>query len=448
MMKAAMIKAGLVGLVCAVALVTTACSQTASSGGAAGAGVPKGNFPWDWTGIIGTGQSLSVGQKAQQVVTKEQPYHNMRLSTGNLPWPIDPNNAELKLVPLTEPAGRLARSFPSAWPTNLDGETPHTAMSIELTAMVEKQFKHDYVTIHSVVGEDGQGIRYLKKNPDRDPRNINGHSYEAALIETKAIARLAKEAGKTFGVGAITVHHGESDAGNAQYERALYQLWQDYNTDLPAITGQKTKILMITSQHNSTNNSASTQAQWKIGVDYPEDIVCSGPKYQFESPDALHLNAEGYRQVGEKSAQIYYQRVILGQEWQPLYPTKVDRDGATVTVHFHVPVGPLVWDTNLDTPHSTIAEWKNGKGFEVRSGNTRVAIHAVDIKGDAVVITCERDPGAGAHVSYAMIGERAMTKPFRGFARWGLLKDSDPFKGSVTGKEQANWCVAFDMTAP
>jgi len=72
----------------------------------------------------------------------------------------------------------------------------------------------------------------------------------------------------------------------------------------------------------------------------------------------------------------------------------------------------------------------------------------VEIKGDAVTITCASDPGAGAHVSYAMIGERPMTKPFPGYARWGLLKDSDPFKGSVTGKEQPNWCVAFDMTAP
>jgi len=183
-----------------------------------------------------------------------------------------------------------------------------------------------------------------------------------------------------------------------------------------------------------------------VGVDYPDDIVCSGPKYQFESPDALHLNAEGYRLVGEKCAEIYYQRIILGKPWQPLYPTKVEHEGAKLTVHFHVPVGPLVWDTTLDVPHGTIPEWKDAKGFEVRMGNAKVAIKSVEIKGETVEITCDKDPGAGAVVSYAMIGERAMATPFKGFARWGLLKDSDPFKGNVTGKVQPNWCVAFNLT--
>jgi len=444
-MKIALTCSALLALACVTALATSARAQAALSG--ATLATAKPNFQWDWTGIIGTGQSLSVGQKAQQVVTKEQPFHNMKLDSGALTWPIDAESKDLKLVPLIEPAGRLARSFPSAWPTNLDGETPHTAMANQLTSLVQEQFKRDYITIHSVVGEDGQGMKYLKKNPDKDPRNINGHSFEGALTETKAIARLAKEAGKTFGVAAITIHHGESDNGSAQYEQMLRQLWQDYNTDIPAITGQKSKILLITSQQNAYNDSRSAQAQWKVGVDYPEDIVCSGPKYQFESPDSLHLNAEGYRLVGEKSAEIYFQRIILGQLWQPLYPTKVDHEGATLTVHFHVPISPLVWDTTLDNPHDTVAEWKAGKGFEVRAGNTRVAINAVEIKGDSVVITCASDPGASARVSYAMTGERALAKPYHGFNRWGLLKDSDPFKGSVTGKVQPNWCVAFDLTA-
>jgi len=41
-----------------------------------------------------------------------------------------------------------------------------------------------------------------------------------------------------------------------------------------------------------------------------------------------------------------------------------------------------------------------------------------------------------------------MMTPFKGTFRWGLLRDSDPFVGSVTGKAQPNYCVAFDLTAP
>jgi len=407
------------------------------------------NVPWDWSGVIGTGQSLAVGEKGWPVVSTSQPYHNLKLSTGHLPWPIDPNDANLTMVPLVEPIGRHSTNYPSSWPDNIAGETPHSAMANEITALVRTASGRDFVGVHTEVGENGQGMIYLKKNAQHV--GVNGRSYEAAIIETKAITRLAKAAGKTYGVGAITLTHGESDAGNKDYENELYQLWTDYNADLPAITGQKQKIQMVVSQQNSCNDrSPSTLAQWKIGVDHPADIVCSGPKYQYPSAEGIHLTADGYRELGEKYGQIYYERVILGRDWQPLQPTTVERQGAVITVHFHVPVAPLVWDTTFEPPHPSIEEWKNGKGFEVSTAaGDRVAIASIAISGDAVVITCASDPGPGARVGYAMIGEKSrMAAPFEGTFRWGLLRDSDPFIGVGTGKAQPNYCVAFELSAP
>jgi len=407
------------------------------------------NLPWDWSVIIGTGQSLSVGAQGLPVISTNQPYGNLKLSTDHLPWPIDPADTNLALVPLVEPVGRLATNYPSSWPENIDGETPHSAMANQVTALVRAGLGRDFVSIHSAVGEDGQGMIFLKKNAV--PQGINGHSYEAALIETKAIARLAKAAGKTCGIGAIIVTHGESDAGNPDYENELRRLWQDYNTDLPAITGQKQKIQMIVSQQNSCNDrSSSALAQWKVGVDHPADMVCSGPKYQYPSVEGVHLTAAGYRQLGEKYGQVYFQRVILGKNWQPLEPTAVERSGKILTVHYRVPVPPLVWDTNLELPHPSIAEWKDGKGFEVSAaGDKKVAIASVAISGDDVVITCAYEPGPGARVGYAMIGEtNRMATPFPGTFRWGLLRDSDPFQGAVTGLAQPNFSVAFEMSVP
>ena len=128
---------------------------------------------------------------------------------------------------------------------------------------------------------------------------------------------------------------------------------------------------MIVSQQNSVNDrSASTLAEWKIGVDHPADVVCSGPKYQYPyyAGDHVHLVTDGYRQLGEKYGQIYFERVVLGHDWQPLAPTTVERsDARTVTVHFHVPVSPLVWDTTFQPPHQAIPEWKAGNGFELRT---------------------------------------------------------------------------------
>jgi hypothetical protein len=162
------------------------------------------------------------------------------------------------------------------------------------------------------------------------------------------------------------------------------------------------------------------------------------------------LTVDGYRQLGEKYGQIYYQRVVLGNNWQPLQPANIERNGAVITIRFHVPAPPLVWDTTFQQPHQSIDEWKLGKGFEVTaSDRKRVGITAAAISGDAVVITCAADPGPNAWVGYAMIGERArMTAPFAGTFRWGLLRDSDPFTGAGTKTRQPNYGVAFEMTAP
>ncbi len=279
------------------------------------------HIAWDWSGIIGTGQSLAVGQNGKPALSTKQLNNNLMLSTGKLPWPIDPADPTLAMVPLVEPIGRPSTAYPSSWPTNIAGETPHAAMADEITALVKAAGEKDFISVHGEFGENGQGIRFIKKNPDQ--QGVNGHAFEGSMVETKAIARLAKAAGKTYGVGAIIVTHGENDAGNAKYEEQLRQLWQDYNTDLPAITGQTQKILMIVSQQNSTNNrSASTLAQWKIGVDFPKEIVCAGPKYQYPSGEGTHLTTDGYRQLGEKFGQIYFERAILGKDWQPLQPTK------------------------------------------------------------------------------------------------------------------------------
>jgi hypothetical protein len=171
-----------------------------------------------------------------------------------------------------------------------------------------------------------------------------------------------------------------------------------------------------------------------------------GPKYEYTSADGTHETTDGYQQLGEKFGQVYYQRIVLGNVWQALSPISAMRGGAVITVVFHVPVPPLVWETTFQAPHQSIAEWKNGKGFEVRSGNTRVTINSVAISGDSVQITCASVVAAGTFVDYALNADPArMSTPFAGLTRWGLLRDSDPFVGAITKKAQPNYCVAFEL---
>jgi hypothetical protein len=427
-------------------VITVPAATAASPGIKVKMAAQTANVPWDWNGDVGTGQSLAVGQGGSPVKATTQPYHNLKLSTGNLPWQIDPTNSALAMVPLIEPIGRMATNYPSSWPTNISGETYHSCMGNEITALVQTASGKDFIGVQGEFGENGQCMTYLKKNAVQS--GVNGRAYAATLIEVTAITRLAKAAGKTYGVGAISILHGECDAGNASYESDLHQLWSDYNTDIPAITGQTQKIQMLVSQQNSTNDrAASTLAQWKVGVDYPGSIVCIGPKYQYPSVDGTHLTTDGYEPLGEKFGEVYYQRIIMGNNWQPLAPDTATRSGSVITVRFHVPVAPLVWETTFPAAHPTIAEWKNGKGFEVRTASGRVTINSVAISGDSVQITCASTVAAGTFVDYALTAEPTrMSTPFAGLTRWGQLRDSDPFVGAITKKAQPNYCVAFELT--
>jgi hypothetical protein len=460
---------------------TLASTDAGAADAAAEAAPPTLSTPWDWSGVIGTGQSLAVGQMGMPIQARTQPYHNLKLSTlgvaptdaGTPAWPINPNDPSLMMVPLVEPIGRLSQppcicapgGYPSAYPTNIAGETPHAAMANEITSLVMAAGGKDYIGVHGEFGENGQGIEFLAKNPTVDTQyGVRGHAYAGTLFETAAINRLAQAQGKTYGVGAIIVTHGESDAGNSVYETQLYQLLTDYNTDIAAITGQTQRIQMILSQQNSINDSAvSTILQWKIGVDHPTDVVCSGPKYQYPYySDTVHLITDGYEQLGEKYGQVYFERVVLGNPWQPLQPTSADRTGNVITVHFHVPVPPLVWDAVLPPPNQAMPAWSAGKGFEVRSGGAVVTISSVAIVGNDVQITCASAVPAGVTVSYAMTagqGADGGTGPaqvtdasgkllWTGTVRWGQLRDSDPFVGSMTKKAQANYAVAFQMNVP
>jgi hypothetical protein len=283
-----------------------------------------------------------------------------------------------------------------------------------------------------------------------------GRAYRATLFEASAIKRLATARGKTFGIGAIVLTHGETDAGNTNYEAAMVQLWSDYNQDLRAITGQAQSIPMITSQQHAFGFTAnqttfvapSTIAEWRVGVDNPNNIICAGPKYQYPyASDNVHLVTRGYELLGEKYAEIYFQRVVLGNAWQPLQPISVSRSGRVVTVRFHVPVPPLAWDAALPLPHqSRLTQWAQGRGFELRQGSTPLAISSVQIVNDTVQITASANVPAGVTVGYAATSDGialAGVSP-----RWGKLIDSDRTVGTFTGQSQPNFAVAFEMSVP
>ena len=101
----------------------------------------------------------------------------------------------------------------------------------------------------------------------------------------------------------------------------------------------------------------------------PGEIVCTGPKYQYSyATDTahVHLRAQEYERLGEKTAQVYFERVVAGARLAAAAAAVRRARRQQVTVHFHVPVPPLVWDDLLPPPHGTmIPQWEMGRGFEV-----------------------------------------------------------------------------------
>ncbi|RYZ55754.1 MAG: dockerin [Proteobacteria bacterium] len=405
---------------------------------------------FDWVGIIGTGQSLSVGAWFLGPINEGPSYNNLKL--------FDPSGSysevtpDLKTLPLTEPL----RSFGEygTYPKNILGASHHHSMADVITRLSMKFKNKDYVTAHTEVGLSGTGYEGIKKGG-------NGNSYNPALFEAKAFSELAKAQGKRYGVGAILLTHGENDWKNPLYKEQMAQMQADYDQDLKAITGQSNTIPLFTSQQHAypcainlpdgvAQKDYSTQKQWHVGNDYPGRVYTVGPKYQYEYRDTIHLTVAGYDAFGEKAGEVYYRTMELGEDWHPLKPVTIKRMGEhSLRVNFYVPNPPLRWDEKMEAPHQTAnQEWKEGKGFEVmKADGSKIVIKAVTIASEinAVDIEIEGNATDAMRVQYAMTMDGKIVAGTNDWGCYGgsplgqrgLLMDSDDLIN------QANYSVSF-----
>ena len=408
---------------------------------------------WDLNGIIGTGQSLSVGVSGRPLRATEPSFHNLKLDLGNRFFPAgDVASARLSLVPLQEPIRPLVRGFPAPYPGNIHGETPHTCMASQITRLLldASAGRGDYVSVHSVVGESGQPLSVIAKGAARS--DGAGVAYERSLFEARAIARLAKSAGRSFGVGAIVLTHGESDAENPEYEQGLLALQRSYDADLPTITGQTSAIPLLVTQQSSSplepgSLANSALAAWRASRAPSSAVVCVGPRYQYGyADDGVHLDSLSYDRLGEKYGQAYFETVLRAKRWRPLAPLSARREGELIRVDFHVPFPPLLWDETLPRPHAGRPEWAAGRGFELASKEGPLGISAVEINGNSVLLHLREVPVGPMTVRYAATAHTS-SRP-HGTRRWGQLRDSDPFVGATTRTAQPNHAVAFELEVP
>jgi hypothetical protein len=433
-------------------------SASGSSGGAnpdrpGGANGPKPipYVPRDVNHILITGQSNSVANSGVPVLSTTQPYQNLMFDSG--------------VMPASGCDGSGCRSYvaPSKFVPLVEGdtffypvETCASGLANEITSL--KSDHRSLVTLH---GRSGNTYWCLRKGGcNYKPGYVS--PFEQGMMEVRDAKAIADAANQSYVVRAVLAIHGESDhysytvgleefpldGSNGtpktirDYSDALLEWQSDYESSIRELTKQSDPVPLFITQisgWNDTRYSRVAQFQLDAHIRAPGKVVLVAPGYPFaNAPDCKHFTNEGERRLGEYVAKAYTRTIIDGLPWEPVRPKDVKRDGASVTVTFHVPAPPLVIDTER------VAQAPN-YGFDFTDAAGPVPITNVAVTGpEQVTVTLER-PAAG-HLTYAQ-NQNPLTCIGPTDGARGNLRDSDATP-SRNGYDLHNWAVVFDIEVP
>ncbi|GHU67566.1 hypothetical protein FACS189413_02570 [Bacteroidia bacterium] len=372
---------------------------------------PKG---YNYQHFIIYGQSLSVGKLSYQAITEPALPNNYMI--GEQIWISNGNTHLDQLKPLVS---NFNHNMSNTGENPLTGALNHIRLAYGSSLTDNDKF------IATSAGDGGRSIAQLSK----------GHEtklYDNYVLSLQSAQSIARKEGSFISCPAIFWMQGETDYTNLPslsknaYKTALIQLKNDMQTDAVSRYDQTDKPLFFTYQ----TNGSWTRTKGGLGVGMAQieaanenaDIICAGPVYPVTSMPDGHLDANGYRWYGEMLGKAYYQTKVLGQKFKPLQPTDVEINGQEITVHFYVPVPPLVLDTK------TVQSIDN-YGFEVYldgfENANKQTISKVELVGaDAVKLTCANSLTGEVHVVYAGQGTGSGQK-----AGHGNLRDSDTAVG-------------------
>jgi hypothetical protein len=378
--------------------------------------------------IVGNGQSLSEGQGT--TARTAGLYDNKMFSAG-----IKPANGAALTAFVNASEQATERGNVSA--TNLV-----TGLARSIAGTNPDPDKRDVRFLISHVGYGAKALTYLKKNPTIDGSETT--SYANAIQQVTAAKTIANGSGYGYEVLAMPFHHGESDDYGSRsapfYGAQLEQFWLDYNTDIKAITGQVRDLTMFITQcssHQRFDGAAYSSIEvYRLFKLFPLRYVIVCPKYFMSYSDAIaHLDTNGSNMMGDLVGAAMAQHFLEGNPWKPLYPASVTRSGATLTVVFHVPVEPIVFDTVVVTNPGSY-------GFEyVNTSNASVTINSVSILNTNTIEIVLASATAGK-LRYAYTGVVG-SAPGAATGPRGNLRDSANYRNTYN-LPLSNWCVHFE----
>ncbi len=436
---------------------------------------------FDINHVLITGQSNSVSNGGTPGISKTQPYGNLMFDTGVMSMKggfVDPTNHASGAKETCDGEGCTTYEEPTKFVPLVEGDNYYdydvetcasgyaNAISFLATGIYKGRIaglpeKHDVLA--SLHGRSGNTYQCLRKGGcNYKPDYLL--AFEQGLKEVTNAKAIAASMNKSYVVRAVAAIHGESDhysytdgttefpfAGTdgtpgaiVDYSDGVVEWQRDYETEVRKITGQSLPIPLFISQISGWNDAVTSKvAQFQLDahIKAPGKVFLIGPSYHLAiASDCLHYTNEGERRLGEYFAKVYARVIFEGQAWEPVRPKTITRDGAVITIVFHVPKPPLVIDND-----QVAAAPNLGFTFEDEGGT---AITKVDLAGqDTVKITLSQEPsGATKRLRYAMNQTPGTCIASPQGAR-GNVRDSDDTP-SRNGYPLQNWAVQFDVPAP
>jgi hypothetical protein len=439
---------------------------------------------YDINHVLSTGQSDSVANGASPHLTKTQDFDNKSFDVGVGTARNGPGRAcdgdgckqyeEPKdFAPLVE--GDRFLAIPDE-PQGFQVETMSSGLANQAHVFATDYFakvglpavSHDILV--SLHGRSGNTYACLRKGfCDYLPGYLS--PFAEGLMQVKSAKKIAEAKGKTYVVRAVTTIHGGSDHENREkelmaldrndgqgklgsYADALMEWQRDYEADVRAITGQTEPIPLFVSQFASYTDTVVSRIpvrQLEAHVKAPGKVIVVTPNYPFvHYEDCNHYTNYSQRRLGAYFAKAYQKTVIEGVPFEPVRPLNVARSANVITVKYHVPVPPLVFDTERVVDPGDF-------GFTYDDSTSSATITKVELansRPDTVTITLSKAPtGADKKLRYALnvIPNASCPGPTDG-AR-GNLRDSDTTVGYHKDEndkpyELHNWAVHAEMDVP
>ncbi|MEK6796876.1 MAG: hypothetical protein AABZ39_19035 [Spirochaetota bacterium] len=337
--------------------------------------------------IISYGQSLSLGALSCPVVSNTDSAVDLMFSGGLRPQEGDNDYSCLK-------------AHAEAEQTNANvamGETHCTGVTEMIRSLLRSEngkgaSGHGLCFLSSACGTNGSSIA-----------DLAGKYYGKLIAHITNGNGLVRSCGKSYRVQAVLWSQGETDSwgcmSRSAYLSAMRALFDQIDATYASITGDTMKPRFIAQQMASHRYRGAKPYVAHAFVDAARmytDVILAGPTYWVpHAADGVHLSALGSKLMGALMGIVYKKTIIDGDTWLPLMPIETVRRGNTARVRFHVPRGPLVFDTV-----SLAAQTNYGFTLADAEGND-LPISSVTIEaGDTVKIIAASSVPVGAVVRY------------------------------------------------